>query len=565
MVQNRGFRQTIIRDGPLLASAALVGALVPATAHAAPQACAQLTRASLPSVQIVSAVQVQDILPAADLVPSRGANAQPVNPHLHNLPPFCRVIATLTPVRGSRIGIELWLPENWNGKLLGIGNHGFGGEYERGDMAQGMHRGYAVVTTDMGHSTPGYSSRTSEIQAGFNVGIASFAVGNPVAVEDFAWRATHEMTVTAKALIRHHYGKKPRRSYFNACSGGGRQALREAQQFPKDYDGIIAGSAAMYWTRAMASTLYYYRLGFLPSGARMTAPKLRLAQNAAIAACDRLDGLADGLIADPARCSWNPKSLLCRSGTDKNACLSPEEIAAIEAAEAPFRDPRTGEILYEGQAPGSESYWRNMLSANSVTTNHFRFLVAQDSSWEPGPNSDPVALLRLSERPGAPALGINSVDPDLSAFRAGGGKLIQYHGWNDASFAPAFVPRYYSEVVDLEPGRNKLASTQNYYRLFMVPGMAHCHGGEGPVHFGALDHETSPIVDADHDVLEALDRWVDRGVAPAKIIATQFDRSQRPQRQMPICPWPQVALYSGGDPNRAESFACRTPAQDRGS
>ena len=418
---NQALRQTITRRAPLLGSAALLMALMPATALAAPLACAQLTKASLPGMRIVSAIETRDTLPAADLVRLRGEKAQLVNPFLRNLPPFCRVIATLTPVPGSRIGIELWLPATWNGKLLGIGNHGFGGEFERGDMAMGMHRGYAVVTTNMGHGGGVYSSKNSATQAGFNVGIASFAVGNPVAVEDFAWRATHEMTVAAKALVRHHYGKRARRSYFDACSNGGRQSMREAQQFPNDYDGIISGSAAMNWTRSMASSLYYYRLGSLSAGARMTMPKLRLAQNAAIAACDSLDGLADGLIADPARCNWNPKVLLCRPGADESSCLSADELAAIEGAEAPFKDPRTGELLYEGQAPGSETYWRNMLSGNAVTTNHFRFLVTQNPAWEPSANMDPVALLRLSEQPGAPGLGINSVDPDLSAFRARGG------------------------------------------------------------------------------------------------------------------------------------------------
>lgn len=193
-----------------------------------------------PNIQIVAARNVIGSLPAQNQVNGRGAAASRVDHYLVDLPEFCRVNAILRPVAGSRIEIEVWLPKDWNGKLLGIGSHGFGGNFERGDMGMALHRGYAVATSDLGHS-----SRDRETQAGFNVGDASFAIGNEAAIDDFAWRATHEMTVAAKALVRRFYGKGPRRSYFNGCSNGGRQAMREAQQFPKDYDGIIAGSAAM--------------------------------------------------------------------------------------------------------------------------------------------------------------------------------------------------------------------------------------------------------------------------------------------------------------------------------
>ena len=544
----------LLGSAPLLFALFTGGAVAQGTAQsvAAEPTCEQLQRAGIAGMQVLTAAEVVGSLPAADAVNGRGPDANKINPYLLHLPPFCRVIAILNPVPRSRIEIELWLPKQWNGKLLGIGSHGFGGNFERGDMAMGLHRGYAVVTTDLGHS-----SKTNERQAGFNVGLAEFAVGNEVAVDDFAWRATHEMTVAAKQLVRMRYGAAPRRSYFDGCSNGGRQAMREAQQFPRDYDGIIAGSAAMNWTRSFASTLLQFQSGTLPSGNKLTAPRLQMAHDAAIAACDRLDGLADGLINDPTRCNWKPEALLCKAGADQSQCLTADEVAAIARVENPLRHPVSGEELYVGLEPGSESLWRNMASLNAVTANYYRYMVVNDAKWLPGPETSVVDLLEKSEQPGSPGTRINSLNPDLSAFRAGGGKLIQYHGWNDPSFAPADAPRYYAEVVDLQSKPDKLQRTQGFYRLFMTPGMAHCYGGEGPVNFGALDHAPAPAIDAKHDVLAALDLWVEKGVAPDSIIATQFADDRQPQRQMPLCPWPKVAAYVGGDANNASSFVCR--------
>ena len=543
----------------IIASSAAIMACFGATqAVAATSPCAQIQQRSSANLQILAARPVVGRLPAADEVHGRGSSATQVNPHLLDLPGFCRVNAILSPVPGSRIEIELWLPKNWNGKMLGIGSHGFGGNIERGDMGMAVHRGYAVVTSDLGHS-----SRTSETQAGFNVGDARFAIGNEVAVDDFAWRATHEMTVAAKALVRHHYGKPPRRSYFNGCSNGGRQAMREAQQFPNDYDGILAGSAAMNWTRAFAATVSYFQAGMLPSGAKITPAKLLLTQRAAIAACDGLDGAVDGLIADPQRCNWRPAALICRPGTSQDSCLIAEEAAAIDKVRNPIADPHTGSLLYDGLMLGGEASWRNMTGFNAVTANFYRHMVLGDPSWTPDARTDLFALLARSERVGAPGTRINSTSPDLSAFRARGGKLIQYHGWSDPSFGPLTMARYFTEVSGRQSGRDKLAGTQSFYRLFMAPGMAHCYGGQGPVNFGALDHAPSPVIDANHDILEALDRWVEKGVAPDRIIATEFTENNRIRRQMPICPYPKVAIYTGGDIDRPQSFTCKIPGKTK--
>lgn len=537
-------------------------AFAPASAWASPSTCAALLQSRIKNVVVTSASQVAPYLRSNNSAIETAGD----DPGLANLglPQFCRVTALASPVPGSRIGIELWLPKDWNGKLLGLGNHGFGGEYERGYMAMGLKRGYAVVTTDTGHS-----SRDSAKQAGFtagrasfsgfNIGSAAFVTGNPVAVEDFAWRAVHQMTVTAKALVTRYYGTPARRAYFDGCSTGGRQAMREVQQFPADYDGVISGGAPMHWTRVIGSGLHYFLSGYLPDGSRIAKDKLAVAQRGAVAACDANDGLADGVIADPVRCRFDPSTLICKPGQDLKTCLTSAEAAAVAWVERPLADPRGDGVLYSPLPPGGESHWRLMTDLNPVTAAHFRYLVMNDPAWAPTAATDLWSAIARSEVPGAPGLAINSISRDLSAFRRGGAKLIQYHGWSDEAMSAGFYPQYYGEVVDLQPGRDKLAQTQAFYRLFMVPGMTHCNGGDGPVNFGGLNHVPSPEHDPRHDILAALDRWVEQGEAPESLIASEFAADGAVKRQMPLCPWPKVARYLGGDPAQADSFACRAP------
>ena len=536
-------------------------AFAPSASLAATGKCETLSNAPIKDTAILSAQTTSDTLPEPDLLPSHGISAKNVNPLLRGMPAFCRVKARLSPVKGSVIGVEMWLPEVWNGKLLAVGNHGFGGEFERGDMAVGLRRGYAVISTDLGH--PG----TPNAQGGMNVGSAVFAQDNEVAIDDFAWRANHEMTVAAKNLVELYYGVAARRSYFLACSNGGRQAMREVQQFPADYDGVIAGSAGMNWTGFMAQDLWQYQAGALPSGKRLSAEAIALAHKAVVSACDRLDGLADGLIANPLACHWKPDALLCKTGSAPGTCLSAEEIAAIERIEAPMRDPRTGEVAYYGMAPGSELLWTSpngqIAALNRVATDYYRYMVARDPKWSAtdGLKSNAFDIWRASKAPGTPGARIDSINPDIAAFRDRGGKLIQYHGWSDQAMSPGYSVKYYSQVVDKQPGAERLAKTQSFYRLFMAPGMAHCYGGEGPTNFGGLDHDPLPSYDADHDVLEALDRWVENGVAPKQLVATEFSEPGVVKRQMPLCPYPQVAMYVAGDPKSAKSFQCKAPSK----
>ncbi len=537
----------------LVTCCAVSGLFAQAQAAGPAASCSDLLQAHLPHVNVIGAADVSGALPKLDrFVPSwegsaQGASRDEESGALSNLPPFCRVIARLSPVPKSAIIIELWLPKQWNGKLLAFGNHGYAGEFERANMAMGLNRHYAVVTTDTGHSIKQFPR-------------AEFAVGNSVAVEDFAWRAVHEMTVTAKALVRLHYTVSASRAYFDGCSDGGREALREAQQFPSDFNGIIAGSPAAYWTRFMASDLNETQAGELADGKRMTPAKLALASKAAVAAC----GIADGVLADPAHCRWDPRTLECKVGDDPSKCLSAAEVQAIVRVESPIKDPQSGEVLYPGMEPGSEKAWMSgtgsMTGLNNTVASYYRYMVTGDPSWN-GTGADVVKLLRQSELPGAPGVLINTTSPDLSAFHAQGGKLIQYHGWNDASMAPRYSTLYYNQVVQRANGPDKLAQTEDYFRLFMVPGMGHCLHGDGPINFGGLDQEIAAIPTADNDVLEALDSWVTLGRAPEKIVATQYTEGRKAERDMPLCPWPKVAVYVSGDPQRAESFSCSLPGK----
>ena len=543
-------RRSFFQSLSLSLAIAVASLFGPAGAQAATGACADLIGRSAPNTQVVAASEIEGIVPQALKAELVLRSARQDDQELRNLPRFCRVRAVLAPVPGSRIGVELWMPAKWNGKLLALGNHGFAGEFEGTYMALGLRRGYAVVTTDTGHSSRDQAEGT------FNVGNAAFAVGNPIAVEDFAWRAIHEMTVAAKALVSRHYGMVARRSYFYGCSTGGRQAMREVQQFPDDYDGVISGAAPLYWSRLMTHQVHLYQSGILPSGGQISQAKLDLAQKAVIGECDGRDGLVDGVIANPLQCRWKPKSLICRPGGDPATCLTPDEAKAIEAVHAPVEDPKTGAEYYPGLAPGGESSWRLVRTFSPVAANNFRYLVVNDPTWTADASTDFWAIAALSQAPGAHTALIDTINPDISGFRQRGGKLIQYHGWNDESMSPRFATKYYAQVIDTQPGPNKVERTQEFHRLFMVPGMNHCYGGPGPTSFGQLRAPPSPVLDADHDPLEALDRWVEKDVAPERIVATEYAADGTLKRQMPLCPWPKTARYRGGNTALASSFIC---------
>jgi feruloyl esterase len=446
-----------------------------------------------------------------------------------NLPAFCRVAAEIKPTADSDIKIEVWLPASgWNGKFQATGNGGWSGAIGYPAMGQALARGYATTGTDTGHEG----------------GSASFALGHPEKLADFGYRAVHLMTVQAKAIIAAYYGRGPQFSYWFACSTGGRQGLREAQQFPTDYDGIIAGAPANYMTHLEAWTLWAPAAMNATPESAIPSAKFPTIHQAVLAACDSLDGLKDGLLEDPRTCHFEPKTLLCK-GEDANNCLTAAQVQTAEKIYSPATNPRTKEVIYPAFQPGSELGWTFFAGPNapSVATDLFKYETFKDANWDWHTfNFDSDMALADKVDGGL----LNTLNPDLSPFFTHGGKLIQYHGWSDTLIAPENSINYYTSVASKLGGAKKIDED---YRLFMVPGMGHCAGGEGPTNF---------------DMVTALEQWREQGKAPEKIVASKYvdnDPAKGAAMTRPLCPYPQPSQYKGsGDTNDAANFVCAVPA-----
>lgn len=452
----------------------------------------------------------------------------PPPPSTSDLPPFCRVAADIRPTTDSDIKIEVWMPvSGWNGKFMGIGNGGWSGRVWYPFMGVALRKGYATSSTDTGHQGAG--------------GDAKFAMGHPEKVVDFGYRAVHEMTVKAKAIIAAYYGGQPKFSYWSGCSSGGRQGLKEAQRFPKDYDGIIAGAPANNSIHLAASGIWIAQANHDGEGIVLNEDHLALLHKAALDSCDALDGIKDRLINDPPACHFDPKMLLCK-GTDRSACLTGPQVEAAEKIYAGPKNPRTGEQVFPGLEPGSELGWFifGSLPEPPIVASHFKYLVFNDAAWDFRKlNFDSDIALADKLDQGI----IAATDPNLKEFFAGGGKLIMYHGWNDSLIAPQNTISYYNAV--LRASGSQAASS---IRLFMAPGMDHCSGGEGPFAF---------------DMDSALSEWVEQGKAPELIVAAHLASDSAalgPDRTRPLCAYPKIAKYKGqGSTDDASSFVCTKP------
>ncbi len=506
--------------------------------------CESLASLSLPNTAITGAQSV----PA-------GTFATPTGQVFTNMPAFCRVTGTATPTSDSDINFEVWLPATaWNGKFNGDGNGGYGGSlatpYQ--EMAVGLQREYAVAGTDMGHSAS----------------VESWALNHPEKIADWGYRANHVTAVNAKAIIRAFYGKGPRLSYWTGCSDGGHEALMEAERFPDDYDGIIAGASANYWTHQSAAWVWEEERSALDDPTSVVPPsKLTMISHASVAQCAGQDGglKTDAFINDPRDCHFDPAVLQC-TGPDAPTCLTAAQVQAVREIYAGPRNPRTGEQIYPGLEPGGEYNWPG--DRGSLGRDFYKFMVFNDPNWNfhTLDFDHDIALGDAKQ-----AAVINSTNPDLRAFRERGGKLIMYHGWFDARVNPRNSINYYEAVVrniagnhgrklgDLDHGNAK-HETDESLRLFMVPGMTHCLGGPGPNNFGQPIVTPGPQTDAEHNVLSALEGWVEHGVAPEKIVATKFvndDPMQGTSFTRPLCPYPQLAVYKGvGDTTTAANFVC---------
>ena len=509
--------------------------------HAA--TCDGLTSPKLPNTSITAAQNVA----AGTFLPPGAAPNPVLLPIYKSLPAFCRVQGVMQPSTDSHIEFEVWLPATgWNGKYMGAGNGGFAGSISYASaagsnvpgLANALLAGYATSSTDTGHRGGGTDAR--------------WALGHPEKIVDYGYRAIHETAEASKAIIRAFYGDGPRHSYFSSCSNGGREALMEAQRFPADYDGIIAGAPANNFTHVLAAFTVNIQATEAGAASYIPAAKLPAIESAVLEACDALDGLKDGIIDDPRNCHFDPATLLCR-GAESEKCLTQPQVDALEKV---YRGARTsmGTQIYPGFSPGGETGvggWAGWITGigpgkgaqYAFATQGGAYLVFQDPAWN-------YRNFRLDRDTGIAdkTMGqrLNAVDPDLKAYRNQGGKLILFHGWSDAALAPASSIEYYESVV-AKMGRK---DAEGFTRLYMVPGMQHCGGGPGPDVFGG------PIT-------EALEHWVEQGSAPDRMVATKYktnDPSSGAVRTRPLCPYPEVARYRGsGSIDDAASFVCRAP------
>jgi feruloyl esterase len=480
----------------------------------------------------LGALKLSDVtITAATPVEAGSFRAPGANPNAPgmNTPAFCRVAATLTPTPESHIKIEVWLPPTaaWNGKFLGTGNGGAGGVISYPALAAGVQKGYATTNTDMGTSTTGLDF--------------SFGVGHREMVVDWGYRATHLMTVVAKQIAKTYYSRDAQQAYFMGCSTGGHQAITEARRYPNDYNGIVAGDPANNRVRLHMNGYWAYEVTHDEPASYIPPAKLPMINKAVLNACDKIDGLADGIIDDPRTCPFDAATLTCK-GADAADCLTAPQVTALKKIYQGPKNPRTGALIFPGMYVGSEV---NPLGLDRTLAN------APDSGrprpapglaiwthWKgPAYDWDKDASNVISEL--SPLL--DDADPDLSAFKARGGKLLLYTGWADPLIPAADTLSYYA---GLQKKMGGAPATAAFARLFMVPGMGHCGGGNAPTRF---------------DALAALEPWVEKGAAPETMVAAQVVQGET-KRTRPLCAYPQVAKWNGtGNPDEAASFTCQLP------
>lgn len=496
--------------------------------------CADLVQVTLPGGRIESAEAVAAGAPVG---------TEPGQAAIPAAAAFCRVKAVLTPNADSSIRVEVWLPEraSWNGKLLGAGNGGFGSNLTVPalTMRGGVAQGYASVGSDLGHHA------TNDVDG-------AWALNQPKKVIDYGYRANHLAAGAAKQVVAAYYAEPLQLSYFHGCSDGGREALMEAQRFPEDYDAIIAGAPAIPWTRLATAFAADHLAVFGDPAGELTADALKTLQAGSLAACDDVDGLKDGLIEDPRRCAFDPRTLVCEAGETEGCLTSPQAEAARKLYQG-VKDAE-GRPFFPGYAPGAEAVpgtWELWLTSEKAqhgkfATEFFRYLVHDDPSW----SLDRFKLEEDYATAKAKVRGVLDADnPDIGPFLARGGKLILYHGWQDAAIAPENTINYYEAVKKAHP------EASDDVRLFMIPGLSHCLAGPGPNVF---------------DVLGAMDQWRRGGPAPEQMIATKYDNDifgylglpAKPQKTRPICAYPKTVAWDGSGPvEQAQSYSCVEPSK----
>ena len=489
--------------------------LEPNAATAAPIPCESLAGITVTNGEVRSAQPV----PAGAFAPPGTPNAT-ARAAFKALPAFCRVTLKLTPSADSDIRVEVWLPlSGWNRKLQASGNGGLGGAIPYPAMAAAVKAGYAAAGTDTGHVG----------------GNADFVAGHPEKLVDFGHRAIHEMTVTAKMMVAAHYDAPAARAYFNSCSTGGRQALIEAQQYPDDFDGIVAGDPSWDQMRLYAARVWLNTFVNRSPAAAIPASKYPMIHNAVLDRCDALDGVTDGVIENPTKCPFDFVTLTCK-GEDRADCLTTDQVETARAMTRPIRDPKSGAVLHPGQYyPGSELGWGGVAGPVPSGESHegMRKIVFTPD-WDYHTITVPDDVERAVKADHGLLYG---GDPNLARFFSRGGKLLMYHGWADPLVSPDT-----SLIMHQQISSASGASSAPSLALFMVPGMGHCQGGPGTDVF---------------DKVAALDRWVETGLRPQSIEAAHMTAGAV-DRTRPLCAYPATARYIGsGSTDEAKNFRCQ--------
>lgn len=501
-----------------------------------PAACSALNQLKLPHMLSITAEQV-----------STGQIQPPIGKIITGLPPFCRVRLVSKPAPESNINIEIWIPiSGWNGRFLGTGNGGGGGKIYYPPLRAGLKRGFVTANNDLGTSPN-----------------ANKMVDSPEAWVDFGYRATHIMTILSKTVIKAMFGVQPKYSYFWGNSTGGQQSMSEAERYPEDYNGIIAGGAAINRTHLHSYFVWNYQATHKVEGkSALSAETISELNKAIIASCAGKDGGAptDDFLTDPRICKFNPSSMPLCDSSHATGCLTAPELAALKMIYAGPTNPKTGERIYAPMPFGSESYklgiafQEDKAKANTLM---YPFLWAFGAGFNPLTfdfDKDETTLdTKLASI-------LNANNPDLTAFQKRGGKLIMFTGTADPIVPFPDELNYYERVVDFErqhpqPGAasDPLVATQSFFRYYIVPGMGHGGGGPGLNNFGQL------IEPKDDDLLHALEQWVELHSAPDELLAIGWNDatpSKGVRLRRNICPYPELPTYVSGDPSKEGNFRC---------
>ena len=529
----------------LFASTYLLAQNAPGAAQPSPS-CERIAQLQVPNATITLA----QTTPAGTFSgPAQVVTGRDLSSFYKALPAFCRVEVTARPTSDSEIKIALWMPLfNWNGKFQGLGNGGFAGLIDYQQIGAAMKLGYAAAATDTGHTG-------SPVDA-------AWAAGHPEKVIDFGYRGVHEMTRVSKAIIQAFYGNGPKHSYFAGCSDGGREALMEAQRFPEDYDGILAGAPANNWVPLLTSSVWNTQALTLKPESFIPQATIPMIAAAVVAACDSLDGVRDGILNDPRKCHFDPATIECKAGEDAGHCLTAPQVMALKKLYAGTPDSKD-HIVFPGYLPGAETGpggWGTWITgpapARSLMaffgTGFFSYFVYEKPNWDYKTFTVTIDMKAAEQKTAA---ALNATDPNLKPFAAHGGKLIVYHGWNDPAISAKNTLDYYN-AVEAKMGH----AVGSFMRLYMAPGVQHCGGGPGPDTFG--QSISSTVADAKHNLHIALEQWVEGGSAPSTIIASKFPNDDESHASMtrPLCPYPESAKYKGsGDTNDAANFVCAKP------